>query len=90
MGSFAAAGLMVPDSTLGRAFFLTVPSAVGAPGVEIQVFDLTHFTAITSVTLPNVKGNPQAFIRFGSNGLAFTTDAGFVYLLSGGLVDGSG
>jgi hypothetical protein len=89
VGVFDAAGLMVPDSTLGRAFFLFGPPAVGGPGVEIQVFDLLHFTPITSVTLPNVQGNPLGFIRFGTNGLAFFTDAGFVYLLAGGLVDGS-
>jgi hypothetical protein len=88
-GVFDAAGLMVPDSSLGRAFFLFSPPGVGLPGVAIQAFDLTHFTLITSVTLPNVQGNPLGFIRFGTNGLAFFTDAGFVYLLSGALVDGS-
>ncbi len=92
VGTFAAFtsvnyGLMVPDSKNGRAFFLTWE--FGVQGVTVQVFDLTHFTQITSVSLPNVQGNPRRFIRWGIRGLAFNTDSGFVYLLSGGLVDGS-
>ena len=75
---------------MGRAFFLVDLSLfAGQSGVEIQVFDLTHFTSITSVALPNVLGSPGRFIRWGHNGLAFVTDAGFVYLLSGSFVSSS-
>ena len=88
MGTFAAAGLMVPDSSVSRAFFLT-SSAAGDLGAWVQVFDLIHFTLITIIPLPDVKGNPVQLIRWGPRGLAFCTDAGFLYLLTGGFVDGS-
>jgi len=88
VGAFAAAGWMVPDPSLGRAFFLTSPATSGLL-VTIHVFDLTHFTRIASVPLEGVKGNPLQFIRWGTRGLAFCTDAGYVYLVSGGFVDGS-
>jgi hypothetical protein len=86
VGVFQASGPMVPDSTNGRAFFVT--STPYVTGAVIQVFDLTHFTPITSVSLADVQGSPQHFVRWGAQGLAFTTDAGFLYLLSGGFVDG--
>jgi hypothetical protein len=34
------------------------------------------FTAISSITIESVVGTPTAFIRWGSNGLAFTTRIG--------------
>lgn len=83
----AQAGLMVPDSKNGRAFFLTYD--YGSQGVTLQVFDLTHFTSITSLSLPHVQGSPLRLIRWGTRGLAFNTAAGFVYVVSGGFVDGS-
>jgi hypothetical protein len=88
-GAFAASGLMVPDSTVGRTFFLTKP-ADGSPGLSVEVFDLTHFTSITSITIREATGNPLSFIRWGPRGLAFCTDAGNIFLVTGGFVDGSG
>jgi hypothetical protein len=88
-GAFATAGLMVPDSSNGKAFFLT-GALVGGRGISIQVFDVARFTPLTSITLQAVKGNPLQFIRWGSRGLAFCTDAGYVYLVAGAFVDGSG
>ncbi len=79
--------LMVPDSRNGRAFFLI--STPDVSGAVLQVFDLAHFTPITSVRFPNLQGTPQHFIRWGAQGLAFTTNAGFLYVLSGAFVDGS-
>lgn len=80
---FQASGLMVPDSSLNVAFFLT-PSGTG--GITIQAFDMTHFTPLGSITIPNVAGNPKKLIRWGQNGLAFNTDQGQIVLLGGTFV----
>jgi hypothetical protein len=89
VGSFASSGWMVPDSSVGRVFFLTTP-ATGAVSDLIQVFDINRFTLIASIPLQGIKGTPLQFIRWGARGLAFCTDAGYVYLVTGGFVDGSG
>lgn len=81
---FQASGVMVPDSSLNVAFFVT--SQFGSGGATIQAFDMTHFTLIGSVTVPNVLGNPKKLIRWGQNGLAFNTDQGQIVLLGGTFV----
>lgn len=87
VGNFNASGLMVPDSTLNAAFFLgQTSSQVDSPNFTIESFNLTNFESTSSITLPNVNGNPLRLIRWGSNGLAFNTDAGQVYLISGTFV----
>src|SRR6185437_13555959 len=78
-----ASALMVPDSNLNAAFFVTQQFGTGA---TIQVFDLTHFTPVGSITIPNVTGAIKRLIRWGQNGLAFNTDAGQLYLVGADLV----
>lgn len=89
VGKIAASGLMVPDGALGTAFFLTSNGS----SVIVQAFDMRRFTPLGSVTLSNVAGSPTHLIRWGANGLAFTTrstsgtsGAGPVYVLSGPFV----
>lgn len=87
VGNFNASGLMVPDSTLGAAFFLgQTSSQVNSPNFTIESYNLTNFTSTGSITLPNVNGNPLRLIRWGPNGLAFNTDAGQLYLIAGTFV----
>jgi hypothetical protein len=77
VSSYGASGMTVPDSTLGRVFILGQTSAQsGTANYTIQSFDQTKFTAIGSITINNVVGKPTGFIRWGSNGLAFTTRVG--------------
>jgi uncharacterized protein (TIGR03437 family) len=86
--------LMVPDGSLGLAFFLY--GGLNSGGTyTIESFDINHFTPVAAVTIPNVAGVPTHLIRWGSNGLAFTTGPGFggqpssasaVYLISGPFV----
>jgi hypothetical protein len=83
VGNFNISGLMVPDSTLNKAFFLT---GSGSPTVTITSFDLKLFTQIDSITVNSVTGNPQRLIRWGQNGLAFNTDGGQVFLMGGNFV----
>jgi len=80
VGQFQAAGYMVPDSTLNRAFFLGQIN--GLPGLAIESFDLTSFAPVAEIVVPNVQGTPLQFIRWGTNGLAFNDDAGYVYIIN--------
>lgn len=73
-GSFGMAGIVVPDSTLNRVYILGQTSAqAGTTNYTIQSFNQTTFAAVGSMTISNVVGTPTGFIRWGSNGLAFTT-----------------
>lgn len=86
-GVFAASGVMVPDSTVNKAFFLgQTASQSGSEAFTIESFDLARFTPIDSVTIPNVSGYPLRLIRWGTSGLAFNTTGGQVFLYSGSLV----
>lgn len=84
VGNFNASGLMVPDSTINAGFFLGQTQAqFGSPNFTIESFDLTTQLPTASITLPNVSGNPLNMIRWGQSGLAFNTDQGQIYLLTG-------
>ena len=86
-GTFRASGLMAPDSTLNAAFFLgQTGTQIGGGSFTIESFDLTQFIPVAEITVPNVIGNPLRFIRWGQNGLAFNTDGGRVYIISGAFV----
>ena len=98
--SFNAGGIMVPDSALGIAYFIGQPTAQnGTVGYLLQSFNLTTTNPIASVPLNNIQGTPQHLIRWGTNGLAFSTakiancpftpcstNAGGVYIISGPFV----
>lgn len=77
VGSYAASGIAVPDSTLNRVFILgQTPAQVGTSDYTIQSFDQANFTFVGSIPIQNVVGTPTALIRWGTNGLAFTTRVG--------------
>jgi hypothetical protein len=82
VGAFQASGYMVPDSTLNRAFFLGQINGQPATTFVIESFDLTTLAPISEISIPNVRGNPLRFIRWGSNGLAFNDDAGYIYIVN--------
>jgi hypothetical protein len=99
VGSYGASGLAVPDSMLDRLFILGQTSAqVGTSNYTIESFNQTTFAAIGSITIQNVVGAPTSLIRWGTNGLAFTTriggtadfiatGPGQLYVVSGSFVD---
>jgi hypothetical protein len=91
-GEFATYGLGVPDGKLGVMFFLS--SSLSGNQCTLSWYDINHFTPIGSMTIKNVVGTPTHLIRWGSNGLAFTTQnsvyngtgfttTGAVYLVTG-------
>ncbi len=101
-GTYGASGMAVPDSTLDRVFILgQTASQVGTSNYTIESFDQAKFTPIDSITIENVVGTPTGLIRWGSNGLAFTTQIGTptdftgtgpgqLYVVSGNFVASSG
>jgi hypothetical protein len=103
VGDFKASGLMVPDSKLGRAYFLGQTPAQNNYGLNyssytIQVYDLNRFTLIKSIVIPNVIGYPSQLARWGDSGLAFVTEngndtgvnaPGLLYILNGVAAGGS-
>ena len=77
VGTYSASGIAVSDSVLDQVFILGQTAAqVGTPNFTIESFDQTKFTGLSSITIDNVVGTPTALIRWGSNGLAFTTRVG--------------
>ncbi|MFN7142113.1 MAG: hypothetical protein ACK4UN_22560, partial [Limisphaerales bacterium] len=68
--SFTCCALVAPDSSMGRAFFLT---QVGT-NQHLQAHDLQTFLPLKSLQLWPAEGG-KALIRWGSNGLAFATAA---------------
>jgi len=80
-GAFQVSGPMVVDASTNTAYFATQQS----PGVAIEAFDLSHFTPVSSITVPSVSGTVQRLLRWGSNGLALNTTGGQIVLLAGNL-----
>ena len=77
---------MVPDSTLNEAFFIE-------DGGTLQSFNLDEFSRINSITIPDFQGDIVDYpdvsiriVRFGTNGIAFNTYQGPVYLIGGNIV----
>jgi hypothetical protein len=97
VGTFSTSGVMVPDGSIGKAFFSTPLYTSSSPIGTITSYDINHFTPINSILFPNVVGATGRLIRWGANGLAFnanntnytgttTTTTGKVYIYSGSLV----
>lgn len=93
VGTFAASGLMVPDGTLGVAFFLgQTQQDFGGQTYTLESFDLQKFTPIATLRIPDVVGSPTKLIRWGTSGLAFTTSSssgGNVVVINSSFVSGS-
>lgn len=87
-GTTVASGPTVADTTLSKIFVLDASTAYATPN-QIQSFDLNAYTT-SSTTVPiyglayGVSGsaNPSHLTRWGANGLAFRTGAGFYSLRS--------
>lgn len=87
IGQFPASGYMVPDSILNRAFFFgQTQSQAGSTSFTIESFNLTTLAPISEITIDNVRGYPLRFIRWGTSGLAFNDDAGFIYVINSSFV----
>ena len=71
LGTFPGAfGLVVPDLAAGKVYYLTEE---GSSSFQIRAYDSTTLVQTGSLTLTNVSGVPNSFIKSGPNGLAFGT-----------------
>ncbi len=94
VGSFDASGVMVPDGVLGTAFIVGKTSLDTANSYTVESFDMQTLAPIATLQIQNVVGMPARVIRWGTNGLAFTTftylgapnPGQAVYLISGSFV----
>jgi sugar lactone lactonase YvrE len=87
VGTPSTTNLMIPDSGLGKAFFLTQTQNAGNTTVTLQSFNLITFAPLNSMTIPNLKGTVQCLVRWGTNGLAFNTNQGQIVVLGGSFVN---
>ena len=92
VGLFNASGLMVPDGTLGKAFFVTQTGYYG-PTTTLSSFDINTDQLISSFVFPNLIKAPTRLRRFGVNGLAFNEidpydiKTGRIYIYQGSFVE---
>jgi hypothetical protein len=101
VGTFSAGGLVVPDSTLNRAFVLTESgtSTLGQQGTSyaLNIYNLNTQALLNSIVIPDVLGVPTQMARWGANGIVFVTtvqqdtpgSAGVLYLLQGSAISGT-
>lgn len=80
--SFVCCKYVAPDTAMGRAFFL---SQVGS-NQHLQGHDLGTFLALKALDIPPDGGGGRALVRWGTNGLAFATSGGNIYLVQSSLL----
>jgi uncharacterized repeat protein (TIGR01451 family) len=87
IGQFVVPGTLetrgvAPDPGSQRVFFLSQ----GGGQTVIYAYNAATFTLEGSQIIPGVAGTPQNLIRWGTNGLAFSTTASQIYLLTSPLL----
>jgi uncharacterized repeat protein (TIGR01451 family) len=71
LGQYASGGACCVDTNVSRVWFVDYPHYTN---VKVKAFDRNSFGFITAVSLPAVTGVPQRLVRWGTNGLAFSTE----------------
>src|SRR5258706_5866561 len=74
------------DSAINRAFYLTAPGFSGTQTLTLRVYDTQTFVPVGTLDIPNVVGAPTRIVRWGSNGLAFCTNSGQLFIIQTTLV----
>ncbi len=75
------------DSANGRVYFIAGNSFFGFGAFQIKAFDINTFLPIGFVHISGLMGNPGNLVRWGTNGLAFSTSNRQVILLETALVN---
>jgi hypothetical protein len=76
-------GLVAPDETDWRVFYLTGSGSTWT----LSALSITNLALVNSVTITNVSGSPTRLIRWGTDGLAFRTTGGQIFLIRTILAD---
>ncbi len=79
VGTFPVKGWMVPNSSAGRAYFLTLANF--RDPFELRVYDLKTFVLLKTISLPELDGIPLSLIQVGPDLFASHTSADKVYLI---------
>jgi IPT/TIG domain len=86
VGTYAASGLVAPDSSLNRTFILSQTAAqANTNSYTIVSFNQKTFAYISSITLNNLSGSPVEMVRWGTSGLAILTSGGDEDVYANGL-----
>jgi hypothetical protein len=83
IATVAYSGLVAPDETDQRVFYLTG----GGSTWTLSALDITNLQLVGSVSITNVSGSPTRLIRWGTDGLAFRTTGGQIFLVRTILAD---
>ena len=75
-----------PDSAVGRAYYLTGSQASTNYSVTIRAFDINTFLQVGNLTIPGINGEVGPLVRWGSNGLAFSTQGGQLFIVQTTLI----
>jgi len=79
VGSYSYGNLIVPDSSVGRVYFLSGGSSGGTSTLTLRAYDMNTFVLVGTLSIPNVNGAPGGLVRWGANGLAFRTGSNLSY-----------
>ena len=72
----------VPDAAVKRVYYITGTGVA----TTIQAFDQDTFASTGSLIIPGVNGTATNLIRWGTNGLAFTTSGNQIFFVQTDLV----
>ena len=93
LGTFTGTNLnvtsaFVSDSNVKRIYYVTSPfvNETQTTTLTLQVFDEQTFALVGTLDIPNVVGGPTRLVRWGANGLAFTTTGGQLYTIQTTLI----
>jgi hypothetical protein len=86
VGSLGACGLVVIDGGLHKAWRTPQLVFFESGTIAVESYDLQTLSRVASISL-HVDGAPMRLIRWGTDGLAFNTSAGQVYVLRGSFVN---
>jgi DNA-binding beta-propeller fold protein YncE len=78
IGTYGGHGRVEPDSTVGRVFFIDDST--------VRIFDQDTFLPLGTISVSGMSGDARNLIRWGQNGLAFSTTGGQVVLIQSSMI----
>ena len=88
LGTFAGVGgsIFTTEASAGRAYFLSGSQQSLNYSITLRAFDVNTFLQVGTLTIPGINGPVTSLVRWGSNGLAFSTQGGQLFLVQSTLV----
>jgi hypothetical protein len=88
VGSFSGVGSgpFTTDSSVGRAYFITNSQSSTNYTVTLRAYDISTFLPVGTLEISGINGSVSSLVRWGSNGLAFRTDGGQLFLIQTSLI----